>query len=297
MTKQKTFKNRVFRTLIACTFVGVGLAGVVAGCGSGSGDLGSAQSGLTGTFFGPEPPIFNGPSGPSRLGRSFVTLDRGVPQSVGFELYRTGRDNQPPTAITDEGPNVYFIPLPPEASVTAFKQMALFYFTGHPIDQYRPEQEPEHFHAVFLLNPPQQPSPGFVNELQYPVAEEVPPTVTRGVPDTVVPGVGVSYDIPNKPVGQPARITIGQNFLYYNAHMNGMVVGTNVRKAFDSPTGLVEPDQFETDLIPQPAVYPKPGWYPRRWIIRNDTARNVNVFEMTDFIYVGPEKSRKKTAE
>jgi len=78
--------------------------------------------------------------------------------------------------------------------------------------------------------------------------------------------------------------------------MNGMVVGTNLDKAFDSPAGkyLRDPNQLETGVIPQPAIYPRTGWYPGRWTIRYDASRKVNVFEMTDFVYAGPQVSRKK---
>jgi hypothetical protein len=278
----------------AATLGALGLIGA-AGCGSDSGTEPVPQPSpsatplrLTGTFFGPEVPPSTGPAGQFTLGRSYVRLSDGVPQAVGFELTRAGREGQPPTAITDEGPNVYFVALPPEAAATCFKQMGVFYFTGHPVDQYRPVGEPEHFHAVFLVNAPQQPSEGFATELKYPDPAEIPAGVPRGVPDTVVPGVGVSYDDGTKPVGQPARVTIEQNFLFYDGHLNGYVVGQNL--------SFLRDGALQTDVIPQPAIYPRPGYYPRRWTIRYDAARDVNVFEVSDFVLIGPEKSRKRDA-
>jgi len=248
-----------------------------------------------GKFYGPAPAQFTGPNGTVTLGRSYVTLNNGVPTAVGFELSEAGREGQPATAITDEAPNIYFVALPAEASMTCFKQLGVFYFTGHPVDQYRPFGEPAHFHTVFLINAPNQPGTDFSKETVYPSADEVAPGVSRGVPDTVVPGVGVSYDNPVKPAGQPARITIGHNYLYYLGHMNGMVVGTNLDKAFDSTAGhyLRDPKQLETDIITQPKIYPRPGWYPGRWTIKNDRARHVNIFELSDFVYAGPNISRK----
>lgn len=295
MTRFQWKKYTVFAG-IAASVLSLSVFGGM-GCGGGSANTVPGPLKETGTFYGADTVPFRGTNGTDViLGRSFVTLNNGDPVSVGFELSRAGREEQPPTAITDEGPNVYFVALPPEAAATCFKQVAVFYFTGHPIDQYRPQSEPPHFHTVFLINAPQQPGADFTNETVYPTANEVPPGVERGVPDTVVPGVGVSYDDPINPAGQPARITIGQNFLYYNGHMNGMVVGTNRDVAFDSPPGhyLRDPNQLETRVIPQPAIYPRPGWYPGRWTIRYDTAKKVNIFEMTDFVYAGPEVSRKK---
>lgn len=275
------------RLLTAGVAVGIMGASVVglAGCGGDMDNTPPAAVKQTGIFYGANTIPFTGTSGSTVLGRSFVELVNSNPVRVGFELTEAGREGQPPTAITDEGPNVYFAALPPEAAATCFKQLAVFYFTGHPVDQFRPVGEPEHFHTVFLLNAPQFPGPDFSRELKFPVAEEIPTGISRGIPDTVVPGVGVSYDNPVKPAGQPARITIGHNYLYYDAHMNGMVVGTNLANLRAGDT--------ETDVIPQPAVYPRPGWYPGRWTIRFDSVKRVNIFEMTEFIYVGPEKSRK----
>ena len=265
------------------------LSVLVTGCGSSDSDEGTKTStrNVTGTFYSSNPIPVQSPSGQFvNIGHSFVKLANGVPQAVGLEVTDASIAAQPPTEVTDEGPNVYFIQLPPEAEATCFKMMAMFFFTAHPIDAYRPNGEPKHMHSVFLLNAPAQPSAGLVTELKYPETREIPPGIPRGVPDTVVPGVGVSYDDPIRPPGQPARITIGQNFLYRDGHMNGMVLGENI--------SFLESHETFTDPIPQPEVYARVGYYPTRCTIRWDSKKKVHVFEMTEFIFVGEDKVFKK---
>jgi len=241
-------------------------------------------AGQTGTFYGPVIGPYTGPNGPFDLGRSFITLRKGVPTAFGMMLFPRGVTGQPPTPISDDAPNVYFIVLPPESAVTGFRAMAVFYFSGHPIDQFRPHGEPEHFHTVFLVSPPRPPSPNLSIELKAPDPDEIPTGVSRGVPDTVVPGFGVSYDDPLKPEGQPARITIGQNYLFYDGHMNGMVVGADVDLLLEHATW--------TDVIPQPKIYARPGYWPRRYTVKYDEVNQVHVYQVEDFVLATQANSR-----
>jgi len=260
------------------------LTGCLFGCGSSS----STTSSTTGTtltpqrqvhtFLGPDPGLQAGQNGTFTLGRSFITLQDGVPQEIGMMLTDQALDDQKPTPISDDQPNIYPIQLPQEAiAATPFRFIGIFYFTGHPIDIYRPNGEPQHLHCVFLLNEPvENAQPPFAVELKTPAPEEVPVGSPRGVPDTFVPGLGVSYDDPTKPVGQPARITIGQNFLFYNGHLNAMAVGEDV--------SLLKSHQSESDVVDQPLVYPRAGYYPTKWHVRYDALTNTHVLSLTDFI-------------
>ena len=262
------------------------LAGSLHGCSSGSSSTSSTTS--TGTtvtptpqshtFLGPAPAAQAGQTGTFQLGRSFVTLKDGVPQEIGMMLTDEALDDQKPTPISDDQPNIYAIQLPQEAiAATPFRFIGVFYFTGHPVDAYRPNGEPQHLHCVFLLNEPvENTQPPFTAELTTPAPQEVPVGSPRGVPDTFVPGLGVSYDDPTKPVGLPPRITIGQNFLFFNGHMNAMAVGENI--------SFLKSHQTESDVVDQPQVYPRAGYYPTQWNVRYDALTNTHVLSLTNFI-------------
>ncbi len=262
-------------TRFATGILALAACAMLVGCGGNDNNTPAGQ-----TFFGPDVTATNGPHGSYLLGRSFVRTNGATPLEFGFELEQSGIANQPPTPISDDKPNVYIIPLPAQASASPYKAMALFYFTGHPIDQFRPTGEPQHFHCVMLINPPAQPDPPtFANEFAVPDPREVPVGAPAGVPPTIVPGLGQSYDDPTKPAGQPARITVGMNFLIYKGHINGTPVGDDV--------SFLQSHQTETDVIDQPQLYPVPGFFPHQWTIRYDAAKQVNVFSVSDFRPVG----------
>lgn len=217
------------------------------------------------------------------MGRAFITLQGTKPLEVGFELSDAGIQAQPTTPIDDENPNIYFVPLPAEVTTyTPFKAMLVFYFTGHPANTnpqdpaYRPNGEPEHFHCVFLVNPPAAPDPpSFANEFTTPDPKEIPVGAPAGVPPTIVPGLGQSYDDPTKPAGKPPRITTGNNFLIYKGHLNGIAVGDNV--------SFLQTQQTETDSVLQPQVYPTAGMFPQTWSIRYDPIKKVHIFSLSNF--------------
>ncbi len=271
------------------------LTGAVAlgGCGgSGTGNSGGVPFGQI--VYGTDVTPTNGPMQPTgmyTLGRSFVRMNGNLPTEVGFELTNDGIINQPPTPISFDQPNIYIVPLPAQftqgmSSPIPFKAMAVFYFTGHPADtnpsspDYLPNGEPQHFHIVFLVDPPRPPDPpAFAAEATPAVPAEDPAGAPEAQPPTVVPGFGLVYDNASLPVGQPPRTTIGQNFLYYRGHMNGIVVGEDVIYLLNLGS--------ESGSILQPQIYPAPGYFPQQLNVRYDPVRKTHIFSVSNFKPVG----------
>jgi hypothetical protein len=227
----------------------------------------------TQTFYGAEQPVGNGTA------RCFITAAGTVPLSVGWELTDGALTNLPDVAPDAETP-VYTAPLPPQASSLGlpFKYMIIIYSSGH-----RPpntaEDEPPHFHAALLVNFPQTTSPPFPLENAPVNPTELPPGVnevilTSGSP-VLVPGVGVNYDDPTEPAGFPPLTTLGQNFFYFNGHMNAIVLGPTI--------DFLSSKADSAAAIKQPPVYPAPGNFPLIWTARYDPVKMVHVIAVLDF--------------
>jgi hypothetical protein len=99
------------------------------------------------------------------------------------------------------------------------------------------------------------------------------------LPD-LAPGIGGVVQDPTTPQARPGWNTIGQNYFFYNGHMNAVGLGatsdclTTLGGGNGAPLG---------DIIKQPKVYPKPGYYPHNYTVRYDRARDVYVFELSGF--------------
>jgi hypothetical protein len=223
----------------------------------------------TGTFFGPDQPVGNG------VGRTFITLERGMPTAMGLEL-----SEEVPTTVPDppfNTPAIFVFALPPQAKATPFKLIAMSYWGAH--DPEGTGDVP-HFHPLLMLAPPQDPSLDPV-KLDLPVApEEVPPDYVNGgtLPEAGVasaPGIGIAYEDPSQPQLQPGWNTTGQNYFFYNSHMNGIGLGATTDFLLSRAT--------RTDVIKQPQVHPLAGVYPQSHTVRYDPDRRVHVFSVEDF--------------
>jgi len=176
--------------------------------------------------------------------------------------------------------------LPPESSATPFAAIAIGYFpAGHaPVGI----GDKPHFHPIFLLMPPQQPDPpNFPKELA-PVAPDEVPADNVNLGD-FAPGIGVAYQDPATPQAQPGWDTVGQNYFFYNGHMSGISLGATNAYLLRLEAGQ---DTARGDVIKQPQVYPKPGFYPNRYMVAYDDTRKMYIFELSDFQLRGMVPSR-----
>ena len=241
----------------------------LSGC-NGGGSFNAAAP--TGTFKSAvETPIGNG------KGNGFVTLKNGIPTSLGFTLTPGALTNLPAGA----GPAVFIVPLPVEASTfTPFRIIAIAYFGASTPPGLG--NVPAHFSPLILINDPQAAdAPDFAKELAPVAANEV--AQDHVFINQFVPGLGAEYDDPAQPQRQPNWNSTGQNYFYYNGHMNGYGLGVTVP--------FLEQKKTRTDVIKQPNLYPKPGYYAHRHTVHFDASRNLYVIEISDFRYEGADKS------
>ena len=256
---------------------------VLAGCGGGGG------SGIT-----PAPMVTPTPTpvagvqpakifaAPKALNggtvRGYVTLQGQVPTAVGVELDDQAVTNTP-TLPFGQPQTTFGIPLPAQASVTPFKEIAIAYFTAHaPVGV----GDKPHFHPLFLLNSPAAPDPpAFALENKAIAPAELP--ADHVVLGDVAPGIGVAVQDPAQPQAQPGWDSIGQNYFFYNGHMNAIALGAT--KAYLLRLHA-ETDIARGGFIKQPQVYPKSGYYPHIFTVHFDNIRQVFVFELTDFRHV-----------
>ena len=255
---------------------------ILNGCGGGGG------SGITPApaptpvadmghlVFGPDAvqvSLQTGQASPVHLGRGYVRLSAaGKPLEVGFQLYDDALAGIPPTPYNV--PAVFNAVLPPEAmATTLFRDIGLSKWTGH--DPPGVGEVP-HFHAVFLFQGVQRPSPNLQTELTRVNPREVAPGFIdgRNVPTAVVPGVGNGFENPTFPHMNPGWYGLTYNFFYYGGHLNG--IGFGVTNNFLATT------QSQSMVIAQPAVYPKPGLYPHHMTIRPDATLKSHLFILDD---------------
>jgi hypothetical protein len=223
------------------------------------GPVGSTE---TGTFFAASQPLGNGTA------RGFVTLNRGVPVAIGWEMTEAALTGLPTLGF--DVPLVQFYPLPPQASVTPFKNIFLIWFDAHgPVGI----GDVPHFHPLLLRLPPQPPTNPPKENL--PVAAEEIPQDHGQFSGAIVPGVGAGWDDPDEPPAKPGWNSTGYNYLFYNGHMNGVSHGAT--------NGFLASKQTRSGVIKQPQVYPEPGLYPHRHTVRWDDTRKVWIFSWEDW--------------
>ncbi|BCM88632.1 hypothetical protein IAD21_00473 [Abditibacteriota bacterium] len=255
-------KKKPYLPYVMAATMAVGSAGYLAGCSGGSGGivnpLRTVQAAQT-------TPIGNG------VGRGFVTLRGTVPVSLGFTLT--------PGALTGlpagPAPAQFLVALPPEASqYTPFQLIGIAYFTASTPPGLG--NVPAHFSPLILINQPQAADPpNFERELA-PVA---PAELAKDhvYVDQFVPGLGASYDDPAQPQRKPNWNSTGQNYFYYDGHMNGYGLGATIP--------FLESKATRTDAIKQPQLYPKPGYYAFRHSVSYNSTTNLYTVELTDFRY------------
>jgi len=229
------------------------------------------------TYYGAEQPVGNG------TGRCYITAEGNVPISVGWELTDGALTNLPDVPPNSEAP-VYAAPLPSQASALGlpFKFMIIIYSSGH-VPPITTNNEPPHFHAAILVNLLQTTSAPFPLETAPVAAAELPPGVIEtilpsGMP-VIVPGVGTNYDDPTKPAGLPPLSTLGQNYFYFNGHMNAIVLGPTI-------DFLASKETF-AEAIKQPQIFPVAGVYPHVWITRWNPVKQVHILAVEDFEAAG----------
>src|SRR5205823_14359624 len=98
--------------------------------------------------------------------------------------------------------------------------------------------------------------------------------------ETLAYGLGTADEDPIQPQLQPGWDSTGQNYFFYNGHMNGIGLGATNAFLLRQQAGR---EPARSDVIKQPQVYPKPGYYPHRYTVRYDAGRKVNVFALEDF--------------
>ena len=239
------------------------LAGALAlsGCsgGSGGGNQPPAQTFTSAV----QTPIGNG------LARGFVTLEGHVPQSLGFTVTPGALTNLP----AGPAPAQFVVPLPPEASAnTPFSVIAVAYFVATDIPGFG--HVPAHFSPLVLINPPAAPDPpAFLLEQKVPAANEL--AQDHVSVNVFVPGLGSSYDDPAQPQRQPNWNSTGQSYFYYNGHMNGYGLGATIP--------FLQSGAARSDVIKQPILYPKPGYYAHRHTVSFDAATNLYTVALSDF--------------
>ena len=241
--------------------------------GCGGANLGNEYYNAdTGIFYSADQPLGNG------FARNFVDLRNGVPLRLGIELTPAALTNLP--AVPEDVPAAPFIsPVPPKTHGTPFTGDVLVYSSGHePPNTATPE--PAHFHLTFIIRPLLQTTAPFSLELAPIAANEFPQGTMRVVDElnpqgVIVSGVGVSVDDPTQPSNRPPLTTLGQNFFFFDGHLNAIALGPTI--------DFLKSKQSLQQAIKQPPVYPRGGFYPYAWGVHYDPVRNVHVIELTDF--------------
>ena len=282
----KPFFSQRFLWLLPGIAIAATGAATLAGCGgSGNGQVG--LNGGTGTlpfatpagsrtFFGPENKVLIGASKLVKVGRGFVTLDaNNRPIFVGLQMYNDAV-NELPTPPLFNNPNAYGVNLPPEAVYTIFSFIAIADFSGH---LPRGIGDVPHFHPVFVTGTPQSPNPPNNPEETKPIAAgELP--ADHEIIDDVAGGIGQGVQDPAQPQNQPGWDSTGQNYFFYGGHMNAIALGAThayLRRQERGTQGT------GSDVIKQPQVHPKPGFYPHRYTVRYDQKSKAHFFVMEDF--------------
>ncbi len=266
-TSQKPLQVLAALTLITAT----GALATLSGCGGANlgNEYYNADSGI---FYSADQPLGNG------FARNVIELRNGIPLRLGIEITPAALNNLPDVP-EDQAAAPFISPLPPKTHATPLTSDVLVYSSGHePPNTATPE--PAHFHLTFIIRPLLQTSPPYTLELKPIAANEMPQGTVRVVDElnpqgVVVPGIGVSVDDPAQPSNRPPLTTLGQNFFFFDGHLNAYALGPTI--------DFLRSKQVLKEAIKQPQVYPRGGYYPYSWSVRFDSVRNVHVIELTDF--------------
>ncbi|MDX1934980.1 MAG: hypothetical protein SFU56_20470 [Capsulimonadales bacterium] len=215
------------------------------------------------------------------LGRTFVTLNNGIPTELGWELPDRALKTLPYPKFDTE--DTFYLPLPPEANTTPFKYMVLLNWANgrRPVGI----ADIPHILAAFCIAPPGAASEGLRDETA-PVtnSEEIPAgyLIGSGIPGNIElaeGGVGVAYEDPSSAHVQPRWNSFGQNYFYFKGHLNGV--------GMLATYGFLKEERTIVLPMSQPVVYPKPGYYPTRSTVTWDSDKSYHVFKLTDFVPAG----------
>lgn len=212
------------------------------------------------------------------IGRTYVKLENNVPTEIGWEFPADMLDNLPDTAFG--APAIYILPIPSELVNSPFKTVVFSdWAAGHPPAG---TGDAPHIHPIFLMSNIQRPSANFaVESVQITNLDEIPTGYVFGgtIPAAgtiIAPGIGVAYEYPTAPQLQPGWNTTALNYFVYNGHVNGIGSGGT----YD----FLKNKRTETLSISQPKIYPKPGWYPTKQVVRFNAPTNTYFISLTDFV-------------
>lgn len=240
-------------------------ATLISGCSGGAGTKNGYYNQNTGFYVAADQKVGNG------IGHTFLELKNGIPVRQGMELTTAALSGFSTTDVS----LAYLGTMP---SVTNGSQFTNVVLTSIPsFSQFQPAQ----FQMAMLIRPALVTGEPYTAERQAVAKREVSEGFIRLVntdnpKGVVVPGGGVVYDDPNAPAGQPPQSIQGQQFLYYEGHMNGILIGPSLEQ-LTSNISL-------TRSIPQPPFYPRDGYYPTTWGIRYDATRDLHILEFSNFV-------------
>jgi hypothetical protein len=242
------------------------LGGALAGCGSDSGNS-------VVTTFGA-----SAPTGPKLQGqvRAYMTRRGNVPESLGVEMNEV--------ALGD-----FTLPVPPNlaaeismpapvgmASLTPFQSVSIFLAQPHPPAG---NQDVPHVHPNWYIFTPTErlaipptPEPG---------SDAIPPDeVAPGdvvFPPGYIPTIGHLVINPNiQGYAERPFTTTEYEYRYYFGRMTLIALGI--------ADSFLASKQAKSDIIPTPAKYRKPGYYPTRYHVEFDSARRVWNMAMDGFV-------------
>jgi len=288
MEPNELMNNRLSRRVLITAMARLGMGGAtlaglsasglsLTGCGSSHTDNTPVSTSRTGRFVTANQFASKKDIG-IIIGRTYIELQNGVPVVLGWEFPNNMIPNLPPAAF--DTPDLYYLPLPPEADATPFKYMVFSNWTnGH---SPRGIGDPPHLHPVFGISPPGTPEPDNHDELA-PVTnpDEIPAGYVPGgtLPGgaTIASGIGQAFEYPTAPQMQPGWNTTAQNYFFYKGHMNAIGMGATY--------AFLDSHQTNTLPIVQPKIHPVAGWYPTKNVTRYDGGSKSFIFELTDWIH------------
>ncbi|BCM94226.1 hypothetical protein IAD21_06129 [Abditibacteriota bacterium] len=274
------------------------------GCGGGNTGTGGTNTNPTPapggnrTFYSKFNSVLVGNNNLVDVARGFVTLkpNSNVPVAVGIELTAKAVTDLPKPQNFDS-PVIYGINLPAESIYTPYTYVAISYWSAH---NPRGTGDIPHFHPLFGMDPPQAPSAecgsipipaNCADESVNVAAPEVPQDYINAalVPaagdDAIAPGIGLAYEDVVLPQPQlvPGWNSIGQNYFFYKGHMNGVGLAATNDYLLKQEKKSAPPVPPAVNIMKQPALYPKAGYYPHRYDVTYDPSRKVHIISLSDF--------------
>lgn len=275
MKTQKFPKKSVFNApkllLPHLMIVGTVMVGATLFAGCGGGDSGGIVNNTRTVLAAQDSAVGNGRA------RGFVTLKGNVPVSLGYTLTPEALNGLP----SGSTPAQFLVSLPDEAAqYTPFRLIGLAYSNAYTSEELG--NVPARFNPLILINTPQEADPpNFEKELKTVAPAEL--AKDHVYINQFVPGLGGLYDDPAQPQRKPNWNSTGQNYFYYNGHMNGYGLGQTLP--------FLKSKATRTDVIKQPDLYPKPGYYAHRHTVSYNSKTNLYTVEITDFRYADASHS------